>query len=176
MDANRYPPIDEYEENKSKGRFRWAPGESLIASIRTYQRYHERPSTLAVIMRKIARLKHLFWSVVTASDIDPAATLGKGLRLPHPTGVVIHRDVVIGPDCMIMQQVTIGQTADQGVPVIGANVYIGAGAKILGPIDIGDGVRIGANAVVLDNLPAYCTAVGIPARIVRRRPPRQERV
>lgn len=174
MDAHQHPPIYGDEENKSKSWLRWAPGESLIASIRMHQRYSEKSGTLAVIMRRVARLKHLFWSVVTASDIDPAATLGKGLHLPHPTGIVIHRDVVIGPDCMIMQQVTIGQTADLRVPVIGANVYIGAGAKILGPIDIGDSVRIGANAVVLDNLPAHCTAVGIPARIVRSRTPCQE--
>ena len=154
-------------KKKSRRRWlRWAPSESLIASIRKYQRYRERSSTLAVLMCKIARLKHIFWSVVTASDIDPAATLGQGLRLPHPSGVVIHRDVIIGSGCMIMQQVTIGQTADPRVPVIGANVYIGAGAKILGPINIGDGVRIGANAVVLDDVPAHCTAVGIPARIV----------
>ena len=161
--------MSEYEDNESQLRFRWAPHESLIASIRTYQRYRDKSSVLAVVMRKIARLKHLFWSIVTASDIDPAAKLGEGLRLPHPTGIVIHRDVVIGPGCMIMQQVTIGQTTDPRVPVIGANVYIGAGAKILGPVYIGDGARIGANAVVLDDLPAHCTAVGIPARVVRSR-------
>lgn len=167
MDTNKSSRIDEYEEKESKGWLRWAPSESLIASIRKYQRYHERSSILAVLMCKTARLMHIFWSVVTASDINPAATLGQGLRLPHPSGVVIHRDVIIGPGCMIMQQVTIGQTADPRVPIIGANVYIGAGAKILGPINIGDGARIGANAVVLIDLPAHCTAVGIPARIVR---------
>ncbi len=166
MDANN---DSEHEDNESKRRFRWAPSESLIASIRMYQLYRDRSSVLAVVMRKIARLKHLFWSVVTASDIDPAVKMGNGLHLPHPTGIVIHRDVVIGPDCMIMQHVTIGQTADPRVPVIGANVYIGAGAKILGPVYIGDGTRIGANAVVLDDLPAHCTAVGIPARVVRSR-------
>ncbi len=162
----------EYERNEAKSW--WSPSESLISSIRAYQRYRDRPGALATILRKMARLKHRFWSIVTATDIHPAATLGEGLRLPHPTGVVIHSDVVIGPDCLIMQQVTIGQTADPRVPVIGANVYIGAGAKILGPIKIGDGVRIGANAVVLNNLPAHSTAVGIPARVVRNRIQNQE--
>lgn len=161
--------MSDYEENMPNRWLRWAPAESLIASIRAYQRYRDGAGILALIMRKIARLRHIFWSFLTASDIDPAATLGDGLRLPHPNGVIIHRDVVIGPGCLIMQQVTIGQTADPRVPVIGANVYIGAGAKVLGPINIGDGVRIGANAVVLESLPAHCTAVGIPARIVRSR-------
>lgn len=166
--------MSEYKENVPARWLRWVPAESLIASIRAYQRYRGRSGILALIMRKIARLRHIFWSVLTASDIDPEATLGEGLNLPHPNGVIIHRNVVIGSGCMIMQQVTIGQTSDPRVPVIGENVYIGAGAKILGPINIGDGARIGANAVVLDNLPAHCTAVGIPARIVRSRSLSQE--
>ena len=157
------------EKKVSRHWLRWAPSESLISSILMYQRYRDRPGFLAAILRKTARLKHRFWSVMTASDIHQSATLGYGLRLPHPTGVVIHEDAVIGPDCMLMQQVTIGQMAGPGAPVIGANVYVGAGAKILGPVIIGDGVRVGANAVVLDDLPSHCTAVGVPARVVRNR-------
>ncbi len=87
--------------------------------------------------------------------------------MPHPTGVVIHHDAVIGNDCILMQQVTIGQLTKPGAPVLGRNVYVGAGAKVLGAITIGDGARIGANAVVLISLPPHCTAIGIPARIVR---------
>ena len=104
-------------------------------------------------------------SVVTASDISPHARLGAGLKLPHPNGIVIHDDAVIGEDCMIMQQVTIGQLAEAGAPDIGAHVYIGAGAKVLGAVVVGDRARIGANAVVLADVPAGSTAVGIPARI-----------
>lgn len=157
------------EKNILRHWLRWTPSESLISSIWMYQRYRDRLGFWAAIFRKIARLKHRFWSVMTASDIHPSAILGYGLRLPHPTGVVIHEDAVIGPDCMLMQQVTIGQMAGPGAPVIGSNVYVGAGAKILGSVIIGDGVRVGANAVVLNNLPAHCTAVGIPARVVRNR-------
>jgi serine O-acetyltransferase len=157
------------EENISLRWFRWAPTESLIASIWMYQRYRDRSGSVAMILRKVARLRHRFWSVVTASDIHPSAKLGAGLRMPHPTGIVIHQDAVIGNDCILMQQVTIGQMAGPGAPVLGANIYVGAGAKILGPVIIGDAVRVGANAVVLDNLPAQCTAVGIPARVVRNR-------
>jgi serine O-acetyltransferase len=103
--------------------------------------------------------------VLTASDIDPNTKLGKRLRLPHPTGVVIHGDVVIGDDCMIMQQVTIGQVARGKPPIIGNDVYIGAGAKVLGEIKVGDRARVGANAVVLGDVPAGTTAVGVPARL-----------
>lgn len=120
-------------------------------------------------MSKYARAKHFFLSVLTSSDIDPNATLGKGLKLPHPNGVVVHANVVIGDDCLIMQQVTIGQLAEGSVPVIGSDVYIGAGAKVLGRVQVGDRARVGANAVVLNDVPADSTAVGMPARIVRRR-------
>jgi serine O-acetyltransferase len=101
--------------------------------------------------------------VITGSDIVLGVRLGQRLSLPHPTGVVIHQDAIVGDDCMIMQQVTIGQLDGPGVPVLGSRVYVGAGAKILGPVRIGDGARIGANAVVLNDVPPNHTAVGIPA-------------
>lgn len=121
------------------------------------------------VLRWLARAKHFFFSMLTSSDIDIHARLGEGLQLPHPTGVVIHEDAVIGKNCMIMQQVTIGQLSRDGAPTIGDSVYIGAGAKILGPIKIGDRARIGANAVVLTDVPSDSTAVGIPARVMRRK-------
>lgn len=132
-----------------------------------YQRHRDRPGLPALLLRRLARLRHAFWSVVTASDIRPQARLGDGLFLPHPNGIVIHHEAVIGEGCTLMQQVTIGQVAGPGAPVLGAGVYVGAGAKVLGPITIGEGARIGANSVVLTDLPAHCTAVGMPARVVR---------
>ena len=155
-------------DDKSTPDQRWTQAKALIASIRMHQHYRARKGPTAIVLRKLARLRYMVWSTLTASDIDPAATLGEGLRLPHPTGVVIHRDAVLGPNCMVMQQVTIGQLAADGAPKLGANVYVGAGAKILGDITLGDDVRIGANAVVLKDVPAGCTVVGIPASIVRR--------
>ena len=119
-------------------------------------------------MRKVARARHTFWSILTQSDIAPEAKLGKNLMLPHPNGIVIHEDAVVGDDCMIMQQVTIGMIGDGEVPIIGNKVYIGAGAKIIGKVHIGDGARIGANAVVTKNVPAGCTAVGVPAKIMEQ--------
>lgn len=151
-----------------EARWRWQPAQSLLASIHDFQRHRAAPGPAAALRRKLARLRHRFWSVLTASDIQPEARLGPNLRLPHPTGVVIHRDAVIGADCMLMQQVTVGQLADGAAPVIGSGVYIGAGAKVLGGVRVGDGARIGANAVVLRDVPAGCTAVGVPARVIGR--------
>ena len=138
----------------------------LLASILECQRRQPRPG----MMRKLARARHTFWSILTQSDIAPEAKLGKNLMLPHPNGVVIHEDAVVGDDCMIMQQVTIGMIGDGEVPIVGNKVYIGAGAKIIGKVRIGDGARIGANAVVTTDVPAGCTAVGVPAKIIKRSP------
>jgi serine O-acetyltransferase len=108
-----------------------------------------------------------FW----AAYVPASASIGKGTRLGYGgLGVVIHKDAVIGRDCLIAQQVTIGGNfSDEGVPQIGDGVLVGAGAKILGPITIGNSAKIGANAVVLQNVPPGATAVGIPARIVSSR-------
>jgi len=140
----------------------------LLASIRAYQYHRDRSGPWHILMRRIAGIRHTLWSVVTQSDVDLQATLGKGLMLPHPNGVVIHGEARIGDDCMIMQQVTVGMIDEGEVPVIGNRVYIGAGAKIIGKLTVGDGARIGANAVVVNDVPSNATAVGIPARIIRR--------
>jgi serine O-acetyltransferase len=143
----------------------------LLSAIGSYQYYRTREGILARIAQKYFILKHLIFTIITGSDISPHAKLGKRLFLPHPNGVVIHADTVIGDDCIIMQQVTVGQLAAGGVPAIGNKVYIGAGAKILGSISIGDNARIGANSVVLSDVPAGRTAVGIPATLTDRSPP-----
>ena len=115
-------------------------------------------------------LWHRFWSVVTGAEIALNCDIEGGLQIPHPNGIVIHPGVSIGPNCYICQQVTIGnRMGAPGVPTIGAGAYIGAGARIIGPVNIGEGARIGANAVVLSDVPAGATAVGVPAKVVRRR-------
>jgi len=146
----------------------WDPGKRLLASIRSYQYWRSRYGLLAASMRRIAVLRHVFWSVVTGADIPLNTTIGGGLGLTHSNGIVIHPDSIIGINCLIFQQVTIGTGGKKpGVPMIGGHVDIGTGAKILGGVRIGNCVRIGANAVVLDDVPDNCTAVGIPARIIR---------
>ncbi len=109
-------------------------------------------------------------------SIGRQVVAGPGLMIPHGH-VVIDGDVRIGSECSINPWVTIGLSGrrrwafDYRGPIIGDRVTIGTGAKILGPITIGDGARIGANAVVIDDVPADATAVGAPARIVHRTAP-----
>lgn len=110
-------------------------------------------------------MQHRFWSALTGADIPLNVQIGGGLLIPHPNGIVIHPGAKIGVNCLIFQQVTIGDK-DEGVPVIGGHVDIGAGARILGAVSVGDHARIGANAVVLKDVPHCKTAVGIPAKIL----------
>jgi len=146
--------------------FSWCPSRSLLASIRAYQRYADSRNPFFVVARKIAVLRHLFWSVVTGADVPVNSRIGGGLLLPHPNGVVIHPNAQIGPNCLIFQQVTIGTRGGRGLPAIGGHVDIGAGAKILGGVTIGNHALIGANAVVLTDVPSGKIAVGIPAVIL----------
>ncbi|GGB37172.1 hypothetical protein GCM10011380_28230 [Sphingomonas metalli] len=143
----------------------WYPSRSLLAAIRAWHAARARRGPLAYLRERLAVQRHRFWSIVTGADIPIDSVIGGGLLLPHPNGIVIHPAARIGPNCLLFQQVTIGAT-QRGVPTLGGHVDVGAGAKILGPVMIGDHARIGANAVVVSDVPAGATAVGIPARIV----------
>ena len=106
----------------------------------------------------------------TGIEIHPGATIGRRLVIDHGMGIVIGETAEIGDDCLIYHGVTLGGTGkDVGKrhPTIGNNVLIGTGAKVLGPIKVGDNSRIAANSVVLREIPEDSTAVGIPARVVR---------
>ncbi len=108
---------------------------------------------------------------VTGIEIHPAAKIGKGFFIDHGMGVVIGETAEIGDNCTIYQGVTLGGTGkDVGKrhPTLGDNVMVGAGAKVLGPVLIGSNSKIAANAVVLHAVPENSTAVGIPAKVVRR--------
>jgi serine O-acetyltransferase len=149
-----------------KATFEWAPSRSLLASIRDYQRLLNTKGVRAKWRRRYAVVRHRWWTIVTGADIPLNCKLGGGLLLPHPNGVVIHPAAEIGPNCLLFHQVTIGEEAG-GVPFIEGHVDVGAGAKIIGKLRIGKHAKIGANAVVLNDVPPGATAVGIPARIIR---------
>jgi serine O-acetyltransferase len=144
----------------------WDPGRRLLRSIRLYQYWRTRRGLVSACLCKLLVLNHRFWSVITGADIPLNCSLGGGLLLPHPNGVVIHPDAKIGVNCLIFQQVTIGSRGKHGVPIIAGHVEIGAGAKILGPVRVGAHAKIGANAVVSTDVPSKAIAIGVPARII----------
>jgi len=149
----------------------WAPSQSLLASLRAYQRHAASRAPWSALLKRVCVLRHRFWSAVTGADIPLNSRIAGGLVMIHPNGIVIHPRASIGPNCKIFQQVTIGTADSEDVPTLGANVEVGAGARLLGGIVIGNHARIGANAAVLIDVPAGATAVGVPARIVRIRAP-----
>lgn len=117
----------------------------------------------------LARLVSHLGRWFTGIEIHPGATIGQRVFIDHGMGVVIGETAEIGDDCTLYHGVTLGGTSwNKGKrhPTLGKGVVVGAGAKILGPIFIGDGARIGSNAVVVKEVPAGATAIGIPARIV----------
>ena len=121
---------------------------------------------LRFLARWVSQLGRFF----TGVEIHPAAKIGRGLFIDHGMGVVIGETAEIGDNVTIYQGVTLGGTGKETGkrhPTIGNNVMIGAGAKVLGPFKVGDGAKIAANAVVLDEVPPYSTVVGVPGRIVR---------
>ena len=118
-----------------------------------------------------ARLLSQFSRFMTGIEIHPGATIGRRFFMDHGMGTVIGETAVIGDDVLLYHEVTLGGTSLEKAkrhPTLGNGVLVGMGAKILGPITIGDHCKIGANAVVNKDIPPNCTVVGIPGRIVRR--------
>jgi serine O-acetyltransferase len=125
--------------------------------------------------RLLARLSAELTRILTGVDIHPAAALGPGLFIDHATGVVIGQTAEVGTDVTIYHGVTLGGTSTETGkrhPTVGDRVIIGAGAKILGPIVIGDDSRIGANAVVVKPVPPGSVVVGVPGQVIARSLPR----
>jgi serine O-acetyltransferase len=118
----------------------------------------------------IPRALSQFARFITGIEIHPGATIGSGMFIDHGMGVVIGETAEIGDNVTLFQGVTLGGTGKQRGkrhPTLGNHVVVGTGAKVLGPIKIGNYVKIGANAVVLQDVPDHSTVVGIPGRIVR---------
>ncbi len=142
------------------------------------------PGLQALISHRIAH-KLRYWHVpfiprfisyltriITGIEIHPGASIGNRFFIDHGEGVVIGETAIIGDDVLIYQQVTLGGTGKESGkrhPTLGNNVIVGAGAKVLGNIKIGDHVRIGAGSVVVNDVPEHSTVVGIPGRIVHQK-------
>lgn len=119
--------------------------------------------------RAVSNIARLF----TGVEIHPGATLGRRFFIDHGMGVVIGETAIIGDDCTLYHGVTLGGTSwDKGKrhPTLKNGVVVGAGAKVLGPIEIGEGARIGSNAVVVKSVPANSTVVGVPGRLIQAEP------
>lgn len=143
------------------------------------------PGVHAIIMHRLAhRLWRRNWRfsarviafisrALSNVDIHPGASIGRRFFIDHGAGVVIGETAVVGDDCTLYHGVTLGGTswnAGKRHPTLGNGVMVGAGAKVLGPLELGDGVRVGANSVVVESVPAGRTVIGIPGRVVRNRP------
>lgn len=140
------------------------PGYKAIRKYRIAHRFYKKN------MKFIARAISQSASKQTGIEIHPGAEIGRRFFIDHGTGTVIGETTVIGDDVTVYQGVTLGGTGkDTGKrhPTIGSHVLVGAGAKVLGPVTVGNNTNIAAGAVVLDNIPDNTTAVGVPARVVR---------
>jgi serine O-acetyltransferase len=168
--------LAQIREDLAAHRHDWTlPGFRAVAVHRFGNwRMRLRPKILrapfSVIYRMMFRHIRNHYGIELPYDVK----LGRRVVFEHQGAVVIHGNTVIGDDCIIRQGVTLGNRyphLHEQAPRLGRGVSVGAGAKILGQLDIGDGATIGANAVVLHDVPAGCSAVGVPARILGKTSP-----
>jgi serine O-acetyltransferase len=161
-------------ERDPAARSRWTvlltyPGFHAVVLYRLAHALYCRRLTLA------ARLLSLLARFLTGVEIHPAATIGAGFFIDHGMGVVIGETTVIGEEVTLYQGVSLGGTGKEKGrkrhPTLGNHVLVGAGAKVLGNVTIGEGARVGSNAVVLRSIPPHSTVVGIPGRVVRSKEP-----
>ena len=147
---------------RAMGRGLLSQGFQALLVYRIFRWFHERGIPTQPIRFFVERLTE----IVTGISIPAQAQIGKGLRIHHFGGIIIHSETVIGEGCTLYHGVTLGDRGGWGgAPRIGNHVMIGAGAKILGEVIVGDYCRIGANAVVTTSVPPRCLAVGVPAVI-----------
>ncbi len=162
-DLDAYLERDPAARSRFEVYFLYAGFKALRSYRKAHWFYNHNMKFLARWISQSARRR-------TGVEIHPGATIGKGLVIDHGMGVVIGETTIIGNNCTIYQNVTLGGTGkDHGKrhPTLGNNVLVGSGAKVLGPFKVGDNARIAAGAVVLSEVPADSTAVGVPARVVR---------
>jgi serine O-acetyltransferase len=139
------------------------PGIRAIVAHRLIHALYK--AKVPLLPRYLGSLSRFF----TGIEIDPGATIGKGVFIDHGMGVVIGETAEVGDGCTIYQGVTLGGTSLQRTkrhPTLGRNVTVGSGAAVIGAIHIGDGAKIGANSVVVKDIPPNATVVGIPGRVV----------
>ena len=143
------------------------PGLHAISIHRIAHKLWEKKSGGKLVARCISSVSRL----ITGIEIHPGAKIGKGVVIDHGMGIVIGETAEVGNNCLLYQGVTLGGTGkDSGKrhPTLRENVIVGAGAKVLGAIEVGDNTRIGAGSVVVKNIGKDCTVVGIPGRVIHQ--------
>ena len=150
----------------------WRQGLWVMAVYRFGRwRYRLGPRLIRAPFSFLYKIAFKFIQILTGIELPCETRIGRRFKIEHFGGIIISGDAIFGDDTIIRNGVTVGlrQTGNRGSPTIGNRVDIGAGAKILGAITIGDDVAIGANSVVIRDVPSNSIAVGIPARIISRR-------
>jgi serine O-acetyltransferase len=150
---------------------------TALWGVATYRLGHwvykeDAPRALRPLLKAVYLVANKALEATTEMFLDAQAQIGGGLYIGHSGGTHINNEAVVGENCDIGHQVTIGTSAGgrKGAPVIGDGVYVGAGAKIIGKIKVGDGAKISANSLVMTNVPAGATVMGVPARVIMRGP------
>lgn len=147
------------------------PGFKISFWLRTVKFLHQ-VGVFRVTLYPLARLIYQYQSTRFGVELPFRTEVGPGLYIGHFNGIVVHYKSVIGKNCSLLQGVTIGRTyrgEKKGVPTIGDNVFIGAGAVVLGNIKVGNGAAIGSNCVVVEDVPDGAVVVGIPGKVVSDR-------
>ncbi len=175
--------MSRFSEDLARYRSKGYSGKQLwldpaVWSIATYRFGHwlqvDRPTAIVRMPLKIVSfLMTRFCMVFMEMDIDPQADIGGGFYIGHIGGVHINPAAVLGRNCDVAHRVTIGASAmgRAGIPVLGDDVYVGTGAVLMGKIKVGNGAKIAANTLVMTNVPAGATVMGVPGRIVMRAKP-----
>jgi serine O-acetyltransferase len=170
-----YTDVARYREKGYHGRELWL--NPAVWSIWCYRLgnwlYVDKPSAIVRIPLKLVFLvANMFCHVFMEMCIDPQATIGDGLYIGHIGGVHINPGATLGKNCDVAHRVTVGTSAQgrEGAPVLGDDVYIGTGATLVGRIKVGNGAKIAANTLVISNIPAGATVMGVPGRIIMRAP------
>ena len=157
--------------NNCFGIFLYYPGFQAVLAHRFLHKLWNQPiKALRPFAQFLARLFQYWIKILTNIEIHPSAKIGNNFFIDHGSGVVIGETTIIGDDVVLYQGVTLGGVStkkEKRHPTLGSNIVIGAGAKILGNIHIGDFVQVGANSVVVRDVPSHSTVVGIPGKIIK---------
>ena len=158
------------EDYNANGRDFFRPGFRALACYRFgVWRMQCRRRAVRILLGVVYRLMYRKCAYVYGIEIPYTASIGRRVTIEHQHGIVVHGETRIGDECVLRQGVTLGMRSEDEpyrAPSLGCAVSVGSGAKILGAVQIGDNAKIGANAVVLHDVPAGAVAVGIPARVV----------